>query len=112
MCHLILMLPVLALTAFWVWPISIAAPFYAVVSIASGAMYYFLMRAMRLPVQTGVDDLLQSTGQVIDVKDGVVHVQMHSEIWNAHSHDELHPGDTVRIVAVDGLHLDVEKTSV
>ncbi len=109
MCHLILMLPLLALIAFWIWPVSIAAPFYAVVFIASGIMYFFMMRAMRLQVQTGVEDLLQSTGKVIDAEHGAVHIQMHSEIWNAHSHDELHPGDTVRIVGVNGLSLDVQK---
>lgn len=111
MCHLILVLPLLALIAFWVWPVSIAAPFYAVVLIASGAMYYFLMQAMRLPAQTGAEDLLQSTGKVIDSKQGVVHIQMHSEIWNARSHDELCPGDTVRVIGVNGLSLDVEKSA-
>lgn len=112
MCHLILMLPVLALVAFWVWPLSIAVPVYAVVFFASGFMYYFLMRAMRLPVQTGAEDLLHSTGKVIDARQGVVHIQMHSEIWNARSHGELHPGDTVRITGVNGLSLDVEKSTL
>jgi membrane-bound ClpP family serine protease len=109
MCHLILMLPLLALVAFWIWPIWIAGPFYAVVILASGFMYFFLMRAMRLPVQTGVEGLMHSTGQVIDANNGIFFIQMHSEIWNAHSPDELHTGDTVKIVGLKGLSLDVQK---
>ena len=109
MCHLILMLPLLALAAFWIWPVSIAAPFYAVVFLVSGIMYFYLMRAMRLPCQTGVASLLQSTGEVIDAKNGVLSIQVHNEIWNALSDEELHIGDTVQIVGVNGLRLDVQK---
>ena len=109
MCHLILMLPLLALVAFWIWPISIAGPFYAVVALASGFMYFFLMSAMRQPVQTGAEGLLQSTGRVIDANNGIFLIQMHSEIWKARSPDELHVGDTVKIVGMNGLSLDVQK---
>jgi membrane protein implicated in regulation of membrane protease activity len=107
MCHLILMLPLLALYSFWIWPIWIDGLFYVVVALASGFMYLFLMRAMRQPVLTGVEGLLQSTGKVIDPTNGIFLVQLHSEIWNARSPDKLHTGDTVQIVGLDGLSLDV-----
>jgi membrane protein implicated in regulation of membrane protease activity len=109
MCHLILMLPLLGLAAFWIWPVSIAAPVYAVVFVASGLMYHFLMRAIRLPVLTGAEGLLQSTGKVIDAEDGVLHILVHSEIWNAQSLEQLQAGDTVQIIGLNGLSLDVRK---
>lgn len=109
MCHLILMLPLLVLVVFWIWPVWISVPFYVVVVLASGFMYYFLMRAMRMPVQTGAEGLLQTKGRGIDVTNGKFLIQIHSEIWNARSTDELHTGDTVKIVGVNGLSLDVLK---
>jgi len=109
MCHLILMLPLLALVVFWIWPAWISVPFYVVVVLASGFMYYFLMCAMRRPIQTGVEGLLQSTGQVIEVINGIFLIQLHSEIWHARSPDQLHSGDMVKIVGLDGLILDVQK---
>jgi membrane-bound serine protease (ClpP class) len=109
MCHLILLLPLLALAFFWIWPMWIAAPAYAAVALASGAMYLYLLRAMRCPVQTGVEGLLQETGKVVDSTDDALRVQVHNEIWRAVSHDALQAGDRVRIVGVDGLTLRVEK---
>jgi membrane-bound serine protease (ClpP class) len=36
-------------------------------------------------------------------------VKVDGEIWEARAHDEVRPGDTVRVTAVDGLTLEVEK---
>jgi len=53
MCHIILMMPILALPLFWVLPLSIAAPVYGVILLLSSWLYYFTMQAMRRPTEIG-----------------------------------------------------------
>jgi len=66
MCHLILLLPLLALPLFWMAPMQFAGPAYAVVLVLSGGIYFLAIRAMHRPVQTGVEALLHSRGEVLD----------------------------------------------
>ncbi len=108
MCHLILMMPVLGLPLFWVWPMSIAAPLYMVIIALSAAIYFYTLQTMRRPVQTGSDEMLRSFGEVREVRGRMARVRVHSEIWNAESTDRLHKGDRVKILSIDGLTLRVQ----
>ena len=108
MCHLILMMPVLGLPVFWVWPMSIAAPVYTVIIVLSAMVYFYTLRAMRRPVQTGSEEMLRSLGEVREARGCMARVRVHSEIWNAESSDRLRKGDQVRILSVDGLTLKVQ----
>ena len=49
MCHLILLLPLLALPLFWLTPLSIALPAYVAVLALSGGIYLLAVRAMHRP---------------------------------------------------------------
>jgi len=109
MCHLILLLPVLGLVAFWLWPLSVAAPVYAGILALSLLFYYLIMQAMRRPVVTGAEDILRKTGKVLEVRGRKICVRVRGEIWNAESSDRLHVGDEVRITARDGLVLRVQR---
>lgn len=109
MCHLILALPLLGLGVFWLWPLSVAAPVYAVIFLVSLAFYYFIMRAMHQPVMTGREAIIQGTGKVIEVREHKVRVRVRNELWNAESPDKLRAGDQVRIVGIDGLMLRVQR---
>jgi inner membrane protein len=109
MCHLILVLPVIGLVVFWIWPMHVAAAVYATILLVSLSLYYLIMRAMQRPVVTGAEEILQGTGKVIEVREQEVRVRVHSEIWNAESPDKLCTGDQVRIVGVDGLVLSVRR---
>ena len=107
MCHLVLLLPVLALPLFWLVPLSIAVPAYALVVVLSGGIYWLAVSAMRRPVQTGAESLAHRTGEVIAREDGVLRVRIHNEIWNAKSTDDLQPGDPIEVVAVEAMRLKV-----
>lgn len=107
MCHLILLLPVLALPVFWWLPLTLAGPVYAAVCGLSAWIYYYVIRAMRRPVETGSEELLHSTGEVISVDGRRLRVRIHGEVWAAESDDELRRGDEVSVLAVDGLRLRV-----
>lgn len=109
MCHLILMLPVLGLPVFWVLPLSEALPVYGVILALSILVYVYVMRAMRHPVETGTEEILHSTGKVIEVGAKDIRVRVHSEMWRAVSAEKLQPGDLVEIIGIDGLQLRVRK---
>lgn len=111
MCHLILLLPVLALALFWLAPLSIAVPAYAAVLILSGGIYFLAVRAMHRPVQIGVEAILHSRGQVQGREGKLFRVHVGSELWNAESKDTLRPGDRVEVLAIDGLRLRVRRIS-
>lgn len=108
MCHLILMMPVLGLPVFWLLPMSVAAPVYAVITVLSAVLYFFTWRAMRRPVQTGSEEMLRSIGEVIEARGHIALVRVHSEIWDAESSEKLRKGDRVKVLSIDGLTLRVQ----
>jgi inner membrane protein len=110
MCHLILLLPLLALSLFWLAPVSIVLPAYVAILILSGGIYFLAVRAMHRPVQTGVEALVHSTGEVLSKENALFRVRVHSEVWNAKSNDNLRAGDSVEVVAIEELKLRVRRT--
>jgi membrane protein implicated in regulation of membrane protease activity len=109
MCHLILMLPVLGLPVFWLLPLLEALPVYGVILVLSILVYVYVVRAMRHPVETGAEEILHSTGKVVDAGTKNIRVRVHSEMWQAVSAEKLQPGDLVEIISIDGLRLRVRK---
>lgn len=107
MCHLILLLPLLALPLFWLMPPSAAIPAYGVVLIISGGAYYLAVRSMRQPVVTGTEALVNQPGEVVSNDGGVIRVRAGGDIWTAESSDTLQQGDRVKIVGITGLKLTV-----
>jgi membrane-bound serine protease (ClpP class) len=73
------------------------------------ALMYFLVRSFRRPVVSGVEEMLGSTGQVLADFDDAGPVFVHGERWRAHARQPLRKGDAVRVTAVHGLELEVEK---
>lgn len=109
MCHVLLSLPVLALALFWLLPLWVAAPVYAVVAVSSAVIYLKILQAMKHPAEAGLDALLRSTGDVRVAEDGRIRVLVHGEYWNARSPDPLHVGDRVRVTGIDGMTLTVRR---
>lgn len=111
MCHVLLALPILALPVFWLFPFEIAAPLYAVAFGLSMAVYAVIMKSRHAPVVSGKEALIHATGVVERIVDGVPSVLIRGEHWTALSEDrQLHPGDRVEVVSVDGLTLHVRRT--
>lgn len=109
MCHLILILPVLGLAVFWLWPLPVAVPAYAVILVISLSIYYLIMQAMRRPVTTGAEEILRETGKVLEARGRKIRVRVRGEIWNAESTERLHAGDDVSITGLEGLVLRVQR---
>jgi len=112
LCHLILLLPFLALPVFWLLPLVAAVSVYAGVVVLSVLVYYYSIKAMRLPVSTGMEAMLHSVGEVVAVTPQTLQVRVHSEIWDARSDQPLVEGDRVEVTAIKGLHLQVSKRTL
>lgn len=108
MCHLILLLPIFGLVVFWLLPLDLAIPVYILILVPSILVYFAIMRAMRRPVSTGREGLINEIGRVVKSNKGEIQVLVHGEIWNASSSERLHKGQSVRIVGVHGLSVKVE----
>ena len=59
-------------------------------------------------VQTGAENLVGATGEVTEALAPVGQVRVLGELWEARAASELPPGTRVRVVALDGLTLEVE----
>ncbi|MEA3274090.1 MAG: NfeD family protein [Pseudomonadota bacterium] len=109
MCHLVLLLPLIGLPVFWLWPLSVALPVYLVILLLSAWVYYYAIVAMRKKVTVGPETLPHSRGEVVGADAGGFCVRVQSELWSASSREALKPGDAIEVVDVDGLTLRVTK---
>lgn len=109
MCHLLLILPLIALPVFWIWPLYAALPVYLAVAGISGVIYWYALRVMRQPGQNGAEGMVGETGRIVVGELGEMHVQIRNELWSAVSPVPLHEGDRVKVVGAEGTRLQVLK---
>lgn len=93
--------------------IFLPSPWNAIGGLASGALgvlevVYWQRRMRREKVQTGVENLVGATGEVTAQLAPSGHIRVLGELWEARSSSELPAGSRVRVLAVEGLTLDVE----
>ena len=69
---------------------------------------FWQRRMRRVKVVTGVENLIGATGEVTSALAPTGQVRVLGELWEARSASDIPPGAAVRVVAVDGLMLDVE----
>ena len=79
MCHVLLFLPVVALPVFWLLPLSIELPAYALALGIALWIYALAIKTARLPVMTGAGG------------------------------EPLAKGETVRVVGIEGLRLKARR---
>ncbi len=114
MCHLVLLMPVIALPLFWIAPMGFAVPGYLFVLVLSIFVYWLITRAMKQPVRDGFQSLIGTEASVISRVDSEhaarYLVRSQGELWSAFSKDELQPGDGVIIVGVRGVGVVIERS--
>ncbi len=91
----------------------LALPVGAALTLIAGSLAWKLSSSARLPLRTGAPGLL---GEVGEVRDALAagqpgSVLVHGELWQASSPDAIESGARARVVAVDGLHLQVTRVS-
>jgi len=100
---------VVALVLLFVLP----SPWNVVGAIASGALFvleigFWQRRVQGQKVQTGAENLVGATGEVTEPLAPAGQIRVQGELWQARSSSELPNGSRVRVVAIDGLVLEVE----
>ena len=110
MCHLILFLPIIAVSLFWIFPFYIALPLYLLILGISLFLYFKIFQAMRQKVKTGREAMLGKKGLVVEDIDPDGKIQYANEIWNATAGGRRFlKGEQVKIIGIRGLVLLVEK---
>lgn len=83
----------------------------SIAAVAAGLMLLtmtMLVRSRRRAVVSGVEQMLDSTGSVIEWADEQGRVRVQGEVWRARAAEAIDPGSRVRVKAIEGLTLVVE----
>ncbi len=91
---------------------AIAWPLIAAVAFVTAGFFFLVVmlaiRARRRAVVSGREEMIGSTGRVLDWQGRAGHVRVHGEVWRARAKRPLSPRGRVRIAEIDGLTLVVE----
>ncbi len=98
-----ILLAIFVLPDEWDVPVIILA---AVVEIAETGFWLWYSRRRR--VQMGPETLVGATGRVVTPCAPLGQVRVQGELWRAHCAEGAATGEEVRVVALDGLTLQVE----
>lgn len=88
----------------------VAVSVAALVEVAEVAFWIRFLRRYR--VRTGAEGMIGERGEVVSRVTGEGgRVRVYGELWAARSEEPLEPGASVAITRVDGLTLEVERTT-
>jgi membrane-bound serine protease (ClpP class) len=96
--------------------ILLPSPWGLVAALAVGAVglfevVYWHRRVRSRQVQTGAEVLVGATGEVTEALMPLGQIRLLGELWQARSSSELPRGTPVRVVALNGLIVEVEATN-
>jgi membrane-bound serine protease (ClpP class) len=90
-------------------------PWTVIVPVAiASALFIFIVagmavRSWRRPVVSGREQMVGSSGEMLeDLQGDEGWATVHGETWRVRSKQPLHLGQTIRVVHMDGLVLEVE----
>jgi membrane-bound serine protease (ClpP class) len=91
---------------------AVSLPLIFALSLITAGFFLFIIgaaiKARERPVVSGQEEMLHTSGEVLDDFEGKGRIRIHGEIWLAESATPLRRGDKVKVVAVDGLVLKVQ----
>lgn len=92
--------------------ISVALPVIATFLVLNLALFVgvvgYAVRNRRKPVVSGAEQMVGAVGEALEDFETNGRIFVHSESWVAHSDRPVRRGQSVRVVAIDGLELTVE----
>jgi membrane-bound serine protease (ClpP class) len=103
----VLFIAAVVLLVFLPWPWNLVAP-VAAVALFAAEVGYWNRRMRDRRVQTGVENLVGSVGEVVEPLMPVGQIRVLGELWEAHAVVELPRGALVRVTKIEGLALEVE----
>lgn len=91
----------------------LSVPFVVGLAIASALLIMLVAtmaaRSHKMKIVSGREEMLGMVGVVSAIKDGMVYADVHGESWRVRCNEPLAPGDRIRVVAMDGLVLQVTR---
>lgn len=102
-CCVVLALPVLGLALFVVLPLPVALPAYLVILGISIALYAAVLRALRLPVQTGLEAMTGGIAHALTPLRPSGLIRHGGELWRATADEPIDAGVRVEILRVERL---------
>lgn len=109
MCHILFLLPVIALILFFLLPPGQATFISVPLFLLFVWLAWVTWKDMRRPVSTGIEGLMGGKAQVVGKTRDGAKVSLRGELWDAVSDDELTMGDTVRVTSFERMKLVVRK---
>lgn len=109
MCHILWILPLLALPLFWIFDFYTALPIYLGVVVLTGVTFYLTMQSIRQAPQSGIEGMRGEVVEVVEASGSRGRVRYRSELWYAAAREPMAVGEKVRIIGNKGLCLIVEK---
>lgn len=88
-------------------PIPLIASIALVAALLVAGIVWMALRSQRQPQVSGSEEMIGMHGEVVSDFTGKGSVHVHGERWQARSDTLLNEGQTVRVVAMRGLVLDV-----
>jgi membrane-bound serine protease (ClpP class) len=90
---------------------TISRPLIGSIALLSLAFFMWVMdlfvKIRSRPVVTGREEMLGQQGKCLSYEGGQLQIYIHSEIWNAQAATPINPGQTVRVIGMNGLTLEV-----
>jgi membrane-bound ClpP family serine protease len=113
---ILLLLPLIGIVVFWLFPLPLAILVYLFILLISSLLYCVIVRAMKKRSKYGLEGLIGAEARVVSKlgphDEAQYMVRVRGELWSANSHDELKPDETVKILSVNGLTLLVGKINI
>ncbi len=117
-CHAVLLLPLLGLPLFGLLPLGYALPINIAAWLATPFLYRLIRRAMKKPTADGFRSLVGTQAEVVSKSETghsakyLIRAQGEGELWSAYSTEVLEIGEQVKIVAVKGIGVVVERAEM
>ncbi|OGO23275.1 MAG: hypothetical protein A2144_12050 [Chloroflexi bacterium RBG_16_50_9] len=112
-CHAIFLFPFVGLPLFWLLPLEYALPINLVIWLATPFLFRVIRKAMKKPLADGFQSLVGTHAEVVSrsetVRSAKYLVRAQGELWSAYSSDTLEIGEQVKVVALKGIGLVVER---
>ena len=109
MCHVLFVLPLIALALFFFLSPGEAAFVSVPLFLIFISLTWVMWKDLRRPVSTGIEGLVGSRAQVVSKTKYGVKVSLKGELWDVVCGDELSVGETVRVTGFERMKLVVHR---
>lgn len=109
MCHLLFLLPLIALALFFFLSPGQAVFVFLPLFLIFFSLAWVMWKGFKRPVSTGIEGLLGNGAQVVSKTNYGAKVSLKGELWDVVCGDELSVGEPVRVTGFERMTLIVRK---